>query len=110
MPDPVSKVEIEDVLSSIRRLVSEEPLPSRRRAAMAEAKDRLVLTPAQRVGDSDDDADVTDAAPAFEDETDVDTGTEAEAVTDAEPASQPEGESEPADTSSNATLYLILII
>jgi len=52
MSDPVTNVQIEDVLSSIRRLVSEEAAP---RAACARASDalaepeRLVLTPAQRV-------------------------------------------------------------
>jgi hypothetical protein len=48
MPDPVSNAEIEDVLSSIRRLVSEEPSNLKRRAPAA-APGRLVLTPAQRV-------------------------------------------------------------
>ncbi len=47
MPDPVSNAEIEDVLSSIRRLVSEEPSSLKRRTPAAPG--RLVLTPAQRV-------------------------------------------------------------
>lgn len=54
MPDPVSKIEIEDVLSSIRRLVSEEPDGLRRRKVVAEAQDRLVLTPAQRIQEGPD--------------------------------------------------------
>ena len=50
MSDPVSNAEVEDVLSSIRRLVSEE-----KRSPVAEAtpaaSDRLVLTPALRVAE-----------------------------------------------------------
>jgi len=47
MSDPLTRAEIEDVLSSIRRLVSEEGrLP---RAAAAGGGERLVLTPAQRI-------------------------------------------------------------
>jgi hypothetical protein len=53
MSDPVSNVEIEDVLSSIRRLVSEEtgskPRPEPLRQPSAE--NRLVLTPSLRVLD-----------------------------------------------------------
>ena len=50
MPDPVSNAEIEDVLSSIRRLVSEEPNSAKRKSGPVHAvTDRLVLTPAQRV-------------------------------------------------------------
>ncbi|MCL4186433.1 MAG: hypothetical protein KJZ85_02405 [Rhodobacteraceae bacterium] len=47
MSDPLTRAEIEDVLSSIRRLVSEEGRPPR--AAAAGGGERLVLTPAQRV-------------------------------------------------------------
>lgn len=52
MSDPVTNVEIEDVLSSIRKLVAEESRatpPARRR----EKPGRLVLTPAQRVRDDE---------------------------------------------------------
>ncbi|PRY74725.1 hypothetical protein [Marivita geojedonensis] len=48
MSDPVTNVEIEDVLSSIRKLVAEEtraPAPARKPTSVG----RLVLTPAQRV-------------------------------------------------------------
>lgn len=48
MSDPVTNVEMEDVLSSIRRLVSENP--ERVRAQNARADGRFVLTPALRVG------------------------------------------------------------
>ena len=52
MSDPVTNVEIEDVLSSIRRLVSEETRPPRPRSQPAQSgSDRLVLTPSLRVHD-----------------------------------------------------------
>ncbi|NNE53151.1 MAG: hypothetical protein HKN30_12220 [Sulfitobacter sp.] len=50
MSDPVSNAEVEDVLSSIRRLVSEDKRPMQKRAPDT-AKDRLVLTPSLRVED-----------------------------------------------------------
>ncbi|MGP6087911.1 hypothetical protein [Antarctobacter jejuensis] len=53
MSDPVTNVEIEDVLSSIRRLVSEEARP--RRAPEVAAPERLVLSPALRVAERQDD-------------------------------------------------------
>ena len=49
MSDAMSSVEIEDVLSSIRRLVSEDLRPASRRAAAALVDDKLILTPALRV-------------------------------------------------------------
>lgn len=58
MSDPVSNAEIEDVLSSIRRLVSEDTSPLHRRKQIAEgAKERFVLTPALRVPDDEEEAD-----------------------------------------------------
>lgn len=53
MSDPVTKTEIEDVLSSIRRLVSEESRMEPRRVSLREPAehDRLVLTPALRVAE-----------------------------------------------------------
>ncbi len=72
MSDPLTRAEIEDVLSSIRRLVSEEgrsAAPPRPPGPAAAAAGRLVLTPAQRVGDAapsapaaDRDATIRDAA------------------------------------------------
>ncbi len=68
MSDPVTNVEIEDVLSSIRRLVSEDSRPrtARREAAAA---DRLVLTPSLRVQNQDPPASETgqgtDSAPVL---------------------------------------------
>jgi hypothetical protein len=51
MSNSVTNVEIEDVLSSIRRLVSEEARP--RRAQSTQVDDRLVLSPALRVPDAE---------------------------------------------------------
>lgn len=58
MSDPVTNAHIEDVLSSIRRLVSEDTRqnlrpsrPERAAARPAPAEDKLVLTPALRVAD-----------------------------------------------------------
>lgn len=56
MSKAVTNAEIEDVLSSIRRLVSENATAHRRDKPGAEARDRLVLTPAFRVDDSVEDA------------------------------------------------------
>ena len=55
MSDPVANVEVEDVLSSIRRLVSEDSRPSMKTATPVKlSPDRLVLTPALRVEDDQD--------------------------------------------------------
>jgi len=51
MSDPVTNAEVEDVLSSIRRLVSEEKRPLQS-AKPAPQNDRLVLTPALRVAEA----------------------------------------------------------
>lgn len=50
MSDPVTNVEIEDVLSSIRRLVTEDSSPPA--TPTEKMRDRLVLTPALRVEDT----------------------------------------------------------
>ncbi len=50
MSDPVTNAEVEDVLSSIRRLVSEDKRPARQETTKA-VSDRLVLTPALRVAE-----------------------------------------------------------
>lgn len=49
MSDPMTNIEIEDVLSSIRRLVSEDHRMPSRPAAKPEAAGKLVLTPALRI-------------------------------------------------------------
>ncbi len=58
MSDPVTNVEIEDVLSSIRRLVSEEgrDKPRKRREPDPAVENRLVLTPALRIAEREDEA------------------------------------------------------
>src|SRR6056297_2510549 len=69
MSDPVTNAEIEDVLSSIRRLVStDERDKSAAPKAVQDEQDKLVLTPSQRVDDApgDDEAEdvgVTEHAP-----------------------------------------------
>ena len=60
MSEPVSNAEIEDVLSSIRRLVSENSGAIRRGPEPEETPDKLVLTPAFRV---DEDEAAQDDAP-----------------------------------------------
>ena len=67
MSDPVTNVEIEDVLTSIRRLVAEgEKSRVRRVDGPSEAPvrpDRLVLTPALRVDPGETESDPAEAAP-----------------------------------------------
>jgi len=117
MSDPVTNVEIEDVLSSIRRLVSEsggaqaepkkptaapvtsqsEPAPEP--AAEADPLDKLVLTPSLRVADAPetqpDEAESERAAQDDEPEAEesaADTQDAPEAEATAEPAPEPEPE------------------
>ncbi|MCX7560717.1 hypothetical protein OS190_14160 [Sulfitobacter sp. F26204] len=81
MSDPVTNAEVEDVLSSIRRLVSEDkrpvqvPLNEAKSAAVKPAveprKDRLVLTPALRVTDAPRDTATPDNSTAASQETDT---------------------------------------
>ena len=52
MSDPMTNTEVEDVLASIRRLVSDDKRPESE-PAQAAATDRLVLTPSLRVMDDD---------------------------------------------------------
>jgi hypothetical protein len=79
MSDPVTNVEIEDVLSSIRRLVSEEVRPAAT-APVRKKTERLVLTPSLRVNVDESAARpperpangpivLTNPAPAVQDET-----------------------------------------
>ncbi|WP_188528136.1 hypothetical protein [Sinisalibacter lacisalsi] len=62
MSEPVSNAEIEDVLSSIRRLVSENAGAGRRGDAAQGAPEKLVLTPAFRI----DEGEAEDASVAAE--------------------------------------------
>lgn len=70
MSDPVSNAEIEDVLASIRRLVSDEPGRVQRKpeAPRAAEPDKLILTPAQRVTGEDAVADAGESEGASDDE------------------------------------------
>ncbi len=72
MSDPVTQAEIEDVLSSIRRLVSEDGRVAPPASAAATPKSRLVLTPALRVAESAPEgapaAAEQDAVPPLQDE------------------------------------------
>ncbi|MEY4871111.1 MAG: hypothetical protein RLZZ563_441 [Pseudomonadota bacterium] len=59
MSEPMSSVEIEDVLSSIRRLVSEDLRPGAKKpdasaAPAAPPSDKLILTPALRIAPEED--------------------------------------------------------
>lgn len=49
MSDPMTNVQIEDVLSSIRRLLSEDSRAASRRPGARPLADKLVLTPALRI-------------------------------------------------------------
>lgn len=90
MSDPVPNLEIEDVLSSIRRLVSEEGRSEARAEVVKPARstDRLVLTPALRVAESLDEEEpetaepVADTAPS-DSANPVDLGDEPWTVPDA---------------------------
>ncbi|MDG1340209.1 MAG: hypothetical protein P8P66_09475 [Paracoccaceae bacterium] len=108
MSDPVTNIEIEDVLSSIRRLVSED---DRGDAVEADAQtddemvaERFVLTPALRVAEPVEDREVpvesgAGAGEATEDENDLEDVREtfAEVVT-GEPAPQDSVEEAVAET------------
>lgn len=61
MSEPVSNAEIEDVLSSIRRLVSENSGAIRRGRDDEQAAEKLVLTPAFRVDEDEGAADAAEA-------------------------------------------------
>ena len=74
MSDPVTNAEVEDVLSSIRRLVSEDKRPMQAfkdpEPQAVEPSDRLVLTPALRVADApaaEESADTADAPRSADD-------------------------------------------
>ena len=68
MSDPMTNAEVEDVLSSIRRLVSDEKPAESAQPAQA-MPDRLVLTPSLRIDDTEPSAETGDAEEtAFEDE------------------------------------------
>lgn len=97
MSDPVTNAEIEDVLSSIRRLVStderEKPAAPK---AVPDEQDKLVLTPSQRV----DEAPEEDGAPevAEADHAPVEAAFLAQYAVDPPPESdEQEGDTEPSE-------------
>ncbi len=98
MSDPVTNVEIEDVLSSIRRLVSEEARP--RRVPEVEAPERLVLSPALRVADEHDmgAADPVVTEPDDGGPTAVEPPIVLTSLVEPEPEPEPEPEFEPEAT------------
>jgi hypothetical protein len=68
MSDPVTNADIEDVLSSIRRLVAEDERPKVAAPSRPAASDRLVLTPALRVMESDAPEEMPSEEPRVTDE------------------------------------------
>ena len=113
MSDPVSQAEIEDVLSSIRRLVSDDGRssgPAAPAAVQAEAGSRLVLTPALRVHDGG--AGKPDVA-APETRNDAETAALPASDHGSEPEAEAEGEatvgaSDPGGAHSDASVSLPL--
>ncbi|SIO04482.1 hypothetical protein [Vannielia litorea] len=114
MSDPMSNVEIEDVLSSIRRLVSENATRPRPAAApdpepdLEDEPDALVLTPSLRVGEAaeagEEPADEA-AGPAGPEDEAPDAGAEtALDASWAELAGSEAGQSRAADVADDALL------
>ncbi len=104
MSDPAKPAEIEDVLSSIRRLVTEDnrTKPSVVRPARLGLTDRLVLTPADRVEAKPELAPPVQDTPS-EPESRTDDATADAPAFDKEVAAffQPDPESEPAQSESD---------
>jgi len=85
MSDPVANVDIEDVLSSIRRLVSNGPDRNGDSAQEAGEAERLVLTPSQRVDEADAPAPEDDSVPGNDDVTPGQRFAGSAGVTEAHP-------------------------
>ncbi|MET4130372.1 hypothetical protein [Roseovarius sp. MBR-6] len=134
MSDPVTNVDIEDVLASIRRLVSGGSEQERAAPSRNEAAERLVLTPALRIDEGDapqkdvfaaepvvtnDDlhksGDLPDDLPETETETESEAGTgfeteagsaaEAEAETASDEAATTEAAASPDRTAQSADMW-----
>ena len=97
MSEPVSKDDIEDVLASIRRLVSNGTEQERAKPDDENEAGRLVLAPSQRVDAPDEPEPATpDAARATSPETTADDEADAmQPARGAEPAPDPETHPEP---------------
>lgn len=92
MSDPVPNMEIEDVLSSIRRLVSTgDRLTSTSASAQEATSDKLVLTPALRVDDVPEDTAVQANGSADEAQESGPSGDAPPVPLVAEPRSEPQG-------------------
>ncbi|MGA1027245.1 MAG: hypothetical protein ACO3TH_13130, partial [Lutimaribacter sp.] len=74
MSDPMKSADIEDVLSSIRRLVADTPDGAQ--APATAAGNRLVLTPALRVGEAQAEAEAAQS-PALSQQDAADTPAQA---------------------------------
>ncbi|AZV79151.1 hypothetical protein EBB79_15550 [Parasedimentitalea marina] len=103
MSEPVTHAEIEDVLSSIRRLVSEDdrgPLIPAKPAPAAKPAPRLVLTPSLRVADAPADAVAMDEPEPEQAETaQVESATDADTqVEDAQTQDNPTEDSTASQT------------
>ncbi len=115
MSNPVSNVEIEDVLSSIRRLVAQsEPQEQAVKEPAKEAlpedggMDRLVLTPAFRVLERDDTDAASDAQTHAESQPDfAETDRPADADTAEIAQAAPESSSEPTSETKDVLLNLV---
>lgn len=106
MSDPVTNIQIEDVLSSIRRLVSEESRLESRSVPKEKPReqDRLVLTPALRVADDPRVDDVSEAKHAENPEpADEPVSAELETLTLSDPIEQVSEAVEEADGSEHGS-------
>jgi len=94
MSEPVSNAEVEDVLASIRRLVSEEKRPAPRgpsaatETASVKEDVALVLTPALRISDDTEYDDTSDAQMTPEDTQAKDSEADAPTWEAPEPVSE----------------------
>lgn len=103
MSEPVSNAEVEDVLASIRRLVSEEKRPAPHTPAAAPTTDAvkedvaLVLTPALRVSDGSENEDAIDTETPADTAQAEDDGFDATASQAPEPSTETEMDVEDGD-------------
>ncbi|MFT7594460.1 MAG: hypothetical protein ACI8R4_001781 [Paracoccaceae bacterium] len=102
MSEPVSNVEIEDVLSSIRRLVSEEHRSELRPAPKETPvqSSRLVLTPALRVADFPQPVPEAEPEPVAKQAAQFDTPPESESVPETDIWAAPEAAEEVVEEAS----------
>ncbi len=105
MSKPVTNVEIEDVLSSIRRLVSTSDRVERGEGdAPADVADKLVLTPALRVDEATDDAS-DEADNTVEDQDLADVAESSDAPVDLADEAPEEGVVDAAEEASDEAFF-----